>query len=180
MPIFAVCGPSGAGKDTLIDAIEHACPDIHIVRRVVTRPVDAGGEQYTSVDEHTFAMMQERGDFVLSWRAHGLCYGIPVSARIASETGKVVVFNASRAALDDAARVFDGLRVLLVNAHRDVLAQRLHARGREDVDDINRRLERAQSYNVPPYLDVHKVDNNGTIDEAVRAALAVLYPSGAR
>jgi ABC-type glutathione transport system ATPase component len=35
--LFAVVGPSGAGKDTLIDAGRAARPDLLIVRRVITR-----------------------------------------------------------------------------------------------------------------------------------------------
>ena len=41
--IFAVVGPSGAGKDTLMAAAARARPDLHIVRRVITRPATAGG-----------------------------------------------------------------------------------------------------------------------------------------
>lgn len=39
--LFAVVGPSGAGKDTLIAAALAARPDLAIVRRVITRPVEA-------------------------------------------------------------------------------------------------------------------------------------------
>ncbi len=42
-----------------------------------------------------------------------------------------MIFNGSRAALPEAARVFPDLRVILVTAPEIVLAARLAARGRE-------------------------------------------------
>ncbi len=63
--IFAIVGPSGAGKDTLIEAARRARPDLHIVRRVVTRPAEAGGEPYEGVTEEEFLRRRQAGGFVL-------------------------------------------------------------------------------------------------------------------
>ncbi|MCC2112585.1 MAG: phosphonate metabolism protein/1,5-bisphosphokinase (PRPP-forming) PhnN, partial [Hyphomicrobiales bacterium] len=52
--LVLVVGPSGAGKDTLMAAIGRARPDLHIVRRVVTRPSEAGGEPFEGVTEAEF------------------------------------------------------------------------------------------------------------------------------
>ena len=41
MRLFAVVGPSGAGKDTLMAAAAHR-PGVALVRRVITRPAEAG------------------------------------------------------------------------------------------------------------------------------------------
>ena len=79
--LIAVVGPSGAGKDTLMAAIGRARPDLHIVRRVVTRPSEAGGEPFEGVTEAEFRQRQTRGDFLFAWAAHGLSYGIPASVR---------------------------------------------------------------------------------------------------
>ena len=75
--IFAVVGPSGAGKDTLIQGALAARPDLRLVRRVITRPTDAGGEDFEGVTEDDFAARRRAGDFALHWQAHGLSYGIP-------------------------------------------------------------------------------------------------------
>ena len=41
--LFAVVGPSGAGKDSLMYAARSRLPEVHLVRRVITRPEEAGG-----------------------------------------------------------------------------------------------------------------------------------------
>ncbi|MBC7181481.1 MAG: phosphonate metabolism protein/1,5-bisphosphokinase (PRPP-forming) PhnN, partial [Roseovarius sp.] len=51
---FAVVGPSGAGKDTLIDAARAARPDLQVIRRVITRPEALGGEDFEGVSEVEF------------------------------------------------------------------------------------------------------------------------------
>ncbi len=109
--LVLVVGPSGAGKDTLLDAARRALagdPRFHFVRRVITRPADAGGEVHEAVTEEEFAAR----DFALQWQAHGLRYGIPADA---IEAGVVSVDNVSRTIIADAARRFR-VRVIEVTA----------------------------------------------------------------
>ena len=173
--IFAVVGPSGAGKDTLIEAARQARPDLHILRRVITRPAEAGGEPFEGVTEAEFAAREARGEFVLTWRAHGLRYGIPQSAEAALAQGRCVVFNGSRAMLAATAAAFSGLVVIHVTAAIPILAERLAARGRETREDIAARLARATD-DFPVGCEVRQVENNATLEQAVRDFLAALQP----
>lgn len=180
MRAFAICGPSGAGKDTLIAGAMARLPGLHLVQRTITRPAAAGGEPFAPATEAEFAAQAAAGAFALEWRAHGLRYGIPVSAVAAHRAGDCVVFNASRGALAEAQVVFPGLQVILITASPDVLARRLAARGREDAADIAGRLARATAYAPPEGMAVTRIVNDGALDPAVAALVAALQPMGAR
>lgn len=176
--LFAVVGPSGAGKDTLIDAARRARPDLVIVRRVITRPASAGGEDFEGVTEAEFHRRKAAGAFALDWKAHGLLYGIPAETLVLRELGHDVLFNGSRAALDRAVETCPDLTVIRVTAPSAVLMERLLARGRETRDEIAARISRA-SYDVPPALPVFDVVNDGPLDRAVTRFLAALQPAKA-
>lgn len=171
--IFAVVGPSGAGKDTLIAAARQARPDLVIVRRVITRPENAGGEDFMGVSEAEFEARRARGEFALHWRAHGLRYGIPQAQVDLRDEGHDVIFNGSRAALERAVEVMPDLRVIRVCAPSAVLMERLLERGRETRDDIALRIQRA-SYDIPDGLPVADVHNDGTLADGVARFLAAL------
>ncbi len=168
--LIAVVGPSGAGKDTLMMAAAKARPDLLIVRRVITRPEAAGGEDFEGVSDHAFAARKAAGQFALDWQAHGLSYGIPKDQL--SRPG-LILFNGSRAMLSAAKAQFPGLQFLLVTAPVPVLAARLAARGRETAADIVVRLERA-SFTLPPGIAATVVVNDGTLAEGVTRFLAAL------
>ncbi|OIQ74872.1 ribose 1,5-bisphosphate phosphokinase PhnN [mine drainage metagenome] len=173
--IFAVVGPSGVGKDTLIAAAQRARPDLHIARRVITRAEEDGGEPFEGVSEAEFARRRAAGEFALDWQAHGLSYGIPISIDRALEQGRNVIFNGSRAMLGHAWELYPSLAAIHVTASVPVLAERLAARGRETRDEIARRLARA-SYEIPYGVPIRVVENNGPLDQAVAAFLAALQP----
>lgn len=175
---IAVVGPSGAGKDSLMAELCARHPDIHRVRRVITRAPEAGGEDHETVSEALFAARAAGGDFALHWGAHGLHYGIPVTVKTALETGQDVLANLSRTVLPKAASVFGDMRVLLVTARPEVLAERLQGRGRETRAEIARRLARPAPV-LPEGLDMVEIDNSGALDAAVEAACAALYPVNA-
>ena len=170
--IFAIVGPSGAGKDTLIRGALAARPDLRLVRRVITRPTAAGGEDFDGVSPEEFARRQVHGDFALTWEAHGLSYGIPKD----QVTGPGdVIFNGSRAALPEAVRAFPCLQVILVTAPDIILAARLAARGRETAEDIRQRLSRA-AFVMPDGIGFQTVVNDTTPEIGTARLLAALQP----
>ncbi len=170
--IFAIVGPSGAGKDTLIRCVLAARPDLRLIRRAITRPTEAGGEDFEGVTPEDFAHRQKRGDFALDWEAHGLSYGIP-KAQITGPGD--MIFNGSRAALPFATKIFPGLRVILVTAPDIILAARLAARGRETGEDIRARLSRA-TFEMPEGIAFQTVINDASTEIGTARLLAALQP----
>lgn len=173
--LYAVVGPSGAGKDTLMEAARAARPDLMLARRVITRPSSAGGEDFEGVTVEEFDRRLDAGEFALHWQAHGLKYGVPITIETALNEGHDAVFNGSRGILPEAYALYPNMGVLLITASTEVLAERLAARGRESREDIARRLARAE-YDIAPGLPVRRVENDGTLEEAVAQFLAALQP----
>jgi ribose 1,5-bisphosphokinase len=168
--LVLVVGPSGAGKDTLLEAARLALaddPHFRFVRRVITRPADAGGEAHESVTPEEFAGRP----FALQWRAHGLSYGVPADVIDDIARGLVVVVNASRTVVAEAAKRF-ATRVIEVTAPAEVLAQRLASRGRESSTDMAERLTR--SVTLPSHITVDTVMNDASLEEGVARFLAAL------
>lgn len=159
----AVVGASGVGKDSLLAyARERSAPRARFPRRVITRP-PGPGEDHEPVTAEQFAAARARGDFAISWDAHGLRYGIPVSADAHVRDGRVVVANVSRAALSELAARYERLAVVLVTVREDVRARRLRARGREPDHGISQRLARPDP--APGYPVDAVIENNGSLAE---------------
>lgn len=170
--LIGVVGPSGVGKDTVMEAVARAWPGLHLVRRVITRPEEAGGEAFDGVSDEVFRRRVVDGDFALHWQAHGLRYGIPRDVEDVLAEGRVAMVNLSRAVLGEAQDRFPGFAVLSLTATPEVLAQRLQGRGRESAVDIARRLARADNA-LPAGLDrVVTIDNSGALEDTVTAVLA--------
>ncbi len=174
--LVLVVGPSGAGKDTLIKAARQATfGDDRFVfaKRIVTRKPDPSREDHETVDEAGFAALAAAGDMALSWRAHGLSYGLLASIDASIGDGRVVIANVSRTILDDARLKYAGLKIIHVTASADALAKRLAGRDRETKASIANRLARAGEYAVTG-PDVVEIDNSGSLDTAKSAFLAAI------
>ncbi|QEE45686.1 phosphonate metabolism protein/1,5-bisphosphokinase (PRPP-forming) PhnN [Rhizobium sp. WL3] len=166
--LIAVVGPSGVGKDSLMDIARHhfaGRDDLRFVRRVITRAEDAVGEDHHAVTSEAFEELSKSGAFAVSWQAHGLGYGIPSDVYDDLAAGHVVIANGSRSALDAFHAAFPHLVVVNVTARPEILAKRLAARGRETAADIEARLTRS-SQPLPPDLHVVTIDNSGELDLA--------------
>ena len=168
--LILVVGPSGAGKDTLLDAARVALIEdkrFRFPRRVITRPADAGGEDHEPATAAAFAAR----DFALRWQAHGLSYGIPTGIAADLAAGCCVVANVSRGVIVAAAARFP-VGVIQVIAPPALLAARLAARGREDVADHAARL--ARDVALPAGVEVVAVVNDSTPAAGAARFLAAL------
>ncbi len=165
----AVVGPSGAGKDTLIAHARASLvkdPQYQFVRRVVTRPPGEFEDHDTAIEEE-FAGREAMGEFAISWRAHGLRYGVPLATIGAVESGIIAVCNLSRGAILDARHRFSRVVTLLVTAPNAIIAARLAARGRETPEETARRMARETTVSLAVAAD-RVVSNDGTREEGAR------------
>lgn len=170
----AVVGPSGSGKDSIIEHTR-TMPEIGggivFPRRQITRPAGIG-EDHDPVTEDEFDAAESRGDYALTWHAHGLRYGIPFRVVDVVETGGVVVANLSRGVLGQLSAVFANVRIVRITVSDQVRLARIVARGREGEAAAAARVAR------PDPAPGHPVDleivNDATLEEASEELAAFL------
>jgi ribose 1,5-bisphosphokinase len=174
--LVLVVGPSGVGKDTLIAGARRALEGDErfvFVRRVVTRQAHADLEDHDSLDVATFQAMKAADRFALSWEAHGLHYGLPLSVDADIARGHVVIANGSRQVLAVAKEKYPTSSVILITAEISLRAQRLAGRGRETSEEIAARLAR-EGASVPAGTTPVVIDNSGTLSDGVAAFVTAL------
>jgi ribose 1,5-bisphosphokinase len=180
--LVLVVGPSGAGKDALISASRVKLASdarFAFVKRVTTRTGSSGDELQDVVSSERFSTKETGGEFLLSWRAHGLAYGIPRTASHDIAHGRVVIANVSRTVITTAETLVANLAVINVTAPIEVLAERLAARGREPADDLASRLRRTVEL---PIIggSVLEICNDGALETAAEQFTAHLLALAAQ
>jgi ribose 1,5-bisphosphokinase len=169
--LVLVVGPSGAGKDTLIEAARTLCaddPSIVFPRRIVTRAASTA-EDNVQVTHGQFARAEAAGGFALQWHAHGHDYGLARSLDDDIGAGRTVVANVSRTVIAAARTNYANVVVVLITAPAEALAARIAARARASDGSIAERVGRSVAANA----DV-TITNVGPIDEHAHELLEVI------
>jgi ribose 1,5-bisphosphokinase len=157
--LILVVGPSGAGKDTLLDHVREATrgdDSIMVARRIVTRAASVA-EDHDTLTEAAFDQAVAEGAFAIWWGAHGNKYAIPRAAEEAIRAGRTVLCNVSRAVVAPQRARYARVTAVLVTAPEDVLRQRLAARGRSSDGDVAKRVARAGEVEVQPDVVIMNV-----------------------
>lgn len=174
--LFYVIGASGAGKDSVLsyarERIEETdkCSFAH---RYITRPASAGGENHVALSLKEFEFRGSAGFFCMEWGSHGLRYGIGREIRDWLESGSSVVVNGSRAYLEQAKLIFPTLVPVLIDVSPEILRERLIARNRETMEDIEKRLERSKRVSYDE-AGLQVIVNDGELSEAGETFLELL------
>ena len=166
--LVLVCGPSGGGKDSLIQASHGEMEsDRQYVfpKRVITRAEHTAPEEHIHTTMDGFQVSEEGNAFMLHWHAHGHGYGIPGHIMENLKEGRHVIVNVSRSVIQDAMALWPHTKVILVTASLDTAFRRLKERGRESEEEIAQRLKR-YDVPVPEGIDLTRINNDGDFDTA--------------
>jgi len=144
--LIVLSGPSGAGKNTLIDHVLPRIPNLKYSVSATTRPPRPGevhGVDYFFVSDQEFDRMIANHEF-LEWAEFvGNRYGTP-KAFVENEIqqGHTVIMDLDiQGALQIRRRMPDAVLVFLLPPTLDELRRRLNKRGQDALEAIVKRLE---------------------------------------
>jgi guanylate kinase len=180
--LIILSGPSGVGKDTIIEALRRS-PGGHAYHYVVTcttrerRNGEVDGVDYHFLTEPAFEDLRVRGE-LLEWaEVHGHLYGTPRGAvREALAAGQDVILKIDvQGAAAVKARVPQALLIFLVPPSLEALFQRLQSRATETADELelrqrNAAIELAQQ----DHYDYVVVNEDGQVDATAGRIQAIL------
>lgn len=175
--LIYVVGASGSGKDTIMQNLRKEMgynTKFIFAHRYITRPAELGGENYISLTEEEFQARIERGLFAMQWSSHGYRYGIGIEIKNWMEKGFNVLVNGSREYLPDAANVFPDLMVVVIEVSAEKLKERLIKRARENLDEIEKRLEQSQAFHVD-HPNKLVINNDGEVEQTTKQLLEKLH-----
>lgn len=180
--LVIISGPSGVGKDTIIDALRRR-PDADRYHFVVTcttraaRPGEVDGVSYHFLDRDAFLALRDAGELLEANEVHGHWYGTPRDQVVeALASGRDVILKIDvQGAQVVKERVADALLVFVVPPSLETLFQRLKSRATESADELELRqrnaaieLSRQQDYDYVVVNETGQVERTAArIEEIV-------------
>ena len=146
--IVIFSGPSGSGKDTIIDAWIKFNPRVQRVVTFTTRTPRDGEKDdvdYHFVTEKVFKEMVLEGRFLENKEVYGMHYGSPLADTFAiAEMGKIAVLKIDvQCALAAMKRVPEAISSFLMPPSLEELRHRLVHRGTDTPEQIETRMKNA-------------------------------------
>jgi len=135
--IILIVGPSGVGKDSLIQAAASKL-ELNVIRRYITRIANENEDNYF-IDKEDFDKLKSANFFISSWQAHGNSYGICETDILEGMN----LISVSRGAIKDFENAYENVVTLYIDLGKEVLYKRLIKRGREDEEEIAKRMQRS-------------------------------------
>lgn len=171
-------GPSGVGKDTVLDIILSKDEKLQRSVSLTTREKRAGetdGEDYYFITKDEFSQMIKDGQ-VLEYAQYGEnIYGTP-KAPVDKwlKEGKTVILKIEVKGAQKIRELYpEALSIFLLPPSMQILEKRIRGRGTEDEQDINRRLEIAKNEMLRS-ADYDFVVVNDDLDEAANNVLSII------
>ena len=178
--LVVISGPSGVGKDTVLDHMKQRGLPFHFVVTATTRPIRPGeveGEDYFFVEEQEFLDMIDRGELI----EHALVYndhkGVPrQQIREAMDSGQDVVMRVDvQGAKTIRALAPQALMIFLTAGDEEELERRLRKRRTESEADLQLRLATAkEELGYLELFDYAVLNADSQVEVAVDTILAII------
>jgi len=176
--LFVVSGPSGVGKNTILNRIVSTQPNVQYSVSATSRPMRPGeteGKSYYFMDRTHFERLIAQDELLEYAEYVGNYYGTPAApVRRAVGAGIDIVMDVDVVgALKIKKRVPDAVLIFMAATSLEVIRQRLLGRGDVRPDVMASRLERARwEYSQARYYDY--IVLNDEVEHAVGEVMAIM------
>lgn len=146
--VFVISGPSGVGKDAVIQEMRVQLPDFHYAVTATTRqrrPGEIDGVHYHFMEADDFKRLVEEGEFLEHATVYGNLYGVPKQrVRSALASGRSVVIKVDVQGARTIREIIpQAVLIFLVPPSMSELLHRLRDRKSDDFDVVIQRLNTA-------------------------------------
>lgn len=178
--LVVISGPSGVGKDLVIDRMKALGLPFHFVVTATTRLPRKGevhGVDYHFVSMAEFAQMIEQGELLENAIVYGDYKGIPKEQiRAALASGKDVVMRIDVQGAATVRRLVpEAILIFLTTESEEELMSRLQARKTESPGQLKMRIATArEELKRVPEFDYCVVNRHCQVDEAVQQIVAII------
>ena len=176
--VFIISAPSGSGKSTLVGHLLDSDPALMFSVSYTTRKPrgqEVDGEDYRFVSREDFEAMLARDEFLEWAQVFGNYYGTHKGTlELAQQSGKDLVLDIDvQGARQLKGRIPEAVTVFILAPSRQILEQRLRARGEDRDDVIERRLQEAAG-EIRKYQDYDYVLINRDLGESDKVLGAIV------
>jgi guanylate kinase len=188
--VVIISGPSGVGKDTIIEAMQRRQPP-HPRRYVITvttrarRPAEVAGVSYHFLSIEDYVRLRADDGLLEASEVHGNWYGTPrdqVQSAVAAGHDAILKIDV-QGAHKVRQKVKDALLIFVVPPSLEALHARLVGRSTESPADLERRradaeyeLSRAADYDHVVVNETDQVDRTAADIDAISAAEHARHP----
>lgn len=163
--LIILSGPSGVGKDTVIDTWKQTNPDVERVVAYCTRDPRLGevaGVDYNFVTVDEFLELADQGAFLEYKKVHENYYATPLlDMERLLDDGKIAILKIDvQGAVDVMQLRPDAITVFLLPPSSEELEKRIHGRGSDSAEAIAKRLENAREEIALSRHYQHKIVND--------------------
>lgn len=178
--VFIISGPSGVGKDSVIEELRNVFTDAQYVVTATTRPMRPGeidGVHYIFLSREEFLDRIEKNDFIENALVYDNHYGVPRSPIVAGlEQGRDVIIKVDVKGAATLRRLIPNtISLFLCPESMPALLNRLRDRKTDDPDVLMKRFTTATAeLEEVKNFDYVVFNEDGKLDDAVEQICSIV------